>query len=41
MGLFSDDGSYDKHTAIWKFYALIGEAAKKNGTHRSPVKHVQ
>lgn len=31
MGLFSDDGSYNEHTYIWKFYHLIGKAAEKNG----------
>lgn len=41
MGLFSDDGSYNEHTSIWKFYALIGEAAAKTGTHRLPVKHAR
>lgn len=33
MNLFSDDGSYNEHTAIWRFYALIAEAAGKSGMH--------
>lgn len=35
MGLFSDDGSYNENTAIWKFYALVVEAAVESGMFMS------
>lgn len=35
MGLFSDDGSYNENTAIWKFYALVVEAAVESGMSMS------